>query len=335
LRRQSTRKGTHAGRAWCVAWSPSGELLASCGEDRVVCVYAPQEDGKLVCLAKSPEHCFQRTVRSVAWSCDGRSLAAACFDATASILTLKGQSLVPVETLELHESEVKGVAYSASGTLLATCSRDKNAYVWESGLDNDFECIAILQGHTQDVKSVRWHPTKELLATTSYDDSVRLWREDYEDWYCCGKLTGHSSTVWSASFDCSGDRLATVSADKSLIVWRQGTASSSSMGADPTWRVVWREETPSHTRPIYTVDWRQHLIATGCGDNAIRIFRENNSDKFELVLTHQEAHCSDINCVSWHPSKQNLLASCGDDGDVHLWRLEEPNVEARQAPDPP
>ena len=116
-----------------------------------------------------------------------------------------------------------------------------------------------------------------------------------------------------------------------------------------------------HERTVFSVDWSgSNLIATGSGDNAIRIFQEpseagsqvrgmdaNGSAAFhgvtplhtaagngsinglqpspavELLAERLRAHDGDVNCVRWHPLDSTLLASAGDDGTVRLWRLTE------------
>jgi cytosolic iron-sulfur protein assembly protein CIAO1 len=115
-----------------------------------------------------------------------------------------------------------------------------------------------------------------------------------------------------------------------------------------------------HQRTIYSVDWRDTtrcatstsnsnrdsnsnsdsdsnsdagpaLIATGAGDDCIRIFRESegsscrsDTPSFDLDLTAAKAHAGDVNCVAWAPCQQQqlVLASAGDDCLVKIWQYE-------------
>lgn len=69
------------------------------------------------------------------------------------------------------------------------------------------------------------------------------------------------------------------------------------------------------------------LIATACGDNSIRIFKEDdvsdcNQPSFSCVGHVCEAHLQDINSVQWNPVVKGVLASCSDDGLVNIWKME-------------
>lgn len=87
-----------------------------------------------------------KTVRAVAWSPSGLTLATASFDANVGVWERApreddedmddGEGRPKGEwecasLLEGHETECKSVGYSASGTLLASCGRDKSVWIWE------------------------------------------------------------------------------------------------------------------------------------------------------------------------------------------------------------
>lgn len=228
--------------------------------------------------------------------------------------------------LDGHESEVKSVAWSTAGNLLATCSRDKSVWIWEEVGDDDYETIAVLQEHEGDVKCVAWHPDEELLASASYDDDIRLWREDIDDWGCIGVLRGHDSTVWCVQWetlkpnifgeaerqeakdkwmkrrDASGPRLLSCSDDLSIRVWRRNPKekvpqSRLSIIRSGSSEEDWIEEARLpvvHNRPIYSVAWNKsgRIVSTG-GDGSIVVYEErwrHSGNKAETVVLGAQDH---------------------------------------------
>lgn len=324
-----TLKG-HTGIVWNTSWHPKGLMLASCGEDKTIRLWNYKDGDKstLKCLLADGH---QRTVRAIAWSHCGQSLASASFDATIAIWDYKSGQFECNATLEGHENEVKSVAWSRSGSMLATCSRDKSVWVWEVWEDNEYECAAVLNAHSQDVKKVVWHPHEDILASASYDNSIKLYMEDASDkeWTCVGTLSSHTSTVWSLAFDKTGDRIVTSSDDRTLKIWQKYLPGNPEGISVKDGNFVYKcvcTISGFHTRPIYDVTWCHltDLIATACGDNSIRIFKEEdlsdrNQPSFSCISHVNEAHLQDINSVQWNPVVKGVLASCSDDGMVKIY----------------
>ncbi|KAL1967517.1 hypothetical protein VTN77DRAFT_3032 [Rasamsonia byssochlamydoides] len=219
--------------------------------------------------------------------------------------------------LDGHDSEVKSVSWSTSGTLLATCARDKSIWIWEDldDGDNNFETVAVLQEHSGDVKCVSWHPTEECLASGSYDDTIRVWREDIDDWGQVACLKGHGGTVWYIDWEgadytpspsssltaeeaaavkdrwkehhaLSGPRLISCSDDRTVRVWRRKPKQPSSLSAGTGM--------PSIIRPVGLDEtWYEDAVLPA-------------------------AHDLSIYAVAWS-KRTGLVASAGADGRIVVY----------------
>jgi len=328
LKEEQTLKG-HNGRVWGCSWSPSGNLLATCGEDANVRLWSSDDSGVWSCVTILTE-AHTRTVRSVEWSPCGNFLATASFDGTVAVWDRKSGQFECSATLEGHENEVKWAAFSRSGNFLASCSRDKSVWIWDVDQEEEeYSCASVLQAHTQDVKKVVWHPELDVVASCSYDNRIKMYREDDDDWICFATLSSHTSTVWAAAFDKLGTRLVSVGDDATVKIWHQPEYNAGDVS--PSWKCQ-TTLGGEHSRCIYDVDWSKtgdNLIATASGDDAIRLFGETSESGFSLKCTKENSHDQDVNGVAWNPVKSGILASVSDDGTAKIWNvlMEEDDID--------
>lgn len=248
--------------------------------------------------------------------------------------------------IEGHENEVKAVAWNRSGNFLASCSRDKTIWIWETDAETleEFECVSVLSDHEHDIKHIIWHPHINLLASSSYDDTIRLYKQDDddEDWSCVAILNGHEGTVWCSAFEhtekTSGQtRLVSVSDDLTARVW----VSSSGSGEDGnkidgipssikhrSSEMEWELQSvlpEVHKYAIYSVSWsaQSGRIATTGADGQIAVYSEKNG-KWEVESVHKSSHgVYEVNCVSWCvlSNGEEVLATAGDDGYINIWEV--------------
>lgn len=264
-----------------------------------------------------------------------------------------------IGTLEGHDSECKSVAFSSTGGLLASCSRDKSVWIWEVQGQAEFDCLSVLMEHSQDVKTVAWHPHEELLASASYDDSIKLYIDDpSEDWFAYSTLTGHKSTIWSLSFSPCGNFLASSSEDLTVRIWRRLTPTQATQRGlqvqgkiDGTregdrWACV-RVLQDWHTRSIYSVSWGYDQrsaadssslgrLATAGADGSICVFDvssdpdpANWTPQVDLVARVWEAHGdADINSVAWAPPSLKPWTQSDFNGEARIREIQEEEASA-------
>ena len=325
----------HTDRVWGVSWHPSGNYFVTCGGDRTARLYSrvrrvittSEEEGANDGMGAYPytwecihtlegEH--QRTVRSASWTSDGRRLALSSFDATLSVWLFRPENTdEPMELesiIDGHENEVKGCAWCPAATLsnpasassrggsdlLATCSRDRTAWVWEANRqgsaedeDAEYECAGVLNGHSQDVKHVCWVPQDRSLITASYDETMKHWRElRKDDWQCVQTMTAHSGTVWCAA------------AQPLASITLPSTTAAAAAGAE-------EDDVPAKTS--YLPDTAP-LVCSCSDDGTMKVWCQLERPAEGVVTDSETSDAAGIDDGAYRRTKLAMVGSTGAEG---------------------
>jgi WD40 repeat protein len=145
-----------------VAVSPEGETVLLCGADSVARLY----EGRLARPGVSFAH--PEGLASVAFSPDEKVIGAA---GGTQVKLWDRNTGALLRTLN-HKQNVRKVAFSPDGTLLAVGSEMGGLWLWYLPKG---QLMHVLTGHADSIHSLAFTPDGRTLATGSGDRTIRLW----------------------------------------------------------------------------------------------------------------------------------------------------------------
>ncbi|MEG4123042.1 AAA-like domain-containing protein, partial [Microcoleus sp. Pol14D5] len=240
-----------------------------------------------------------KSVNSVAFSRDGKTLASASDDNTIKLWNLQTQT--EIKTLTGHSNEVYSVVFSPDGKTLASASKDKTIKLWNLQTQTE---IKTLTGHSNAVYSVAFSPDGLTLASASSDKTIKLWNLQTQTEI--KTLTGHSNEVYSVAISPDGLTLASASSDKTIKLWNLQTQTEI-------------KTLTGHSSAVYSVAFSPDglTLASASDDKTIKLWNLQTQTELKTLT----GHSSSVYSVAF--SRDGLtLASASSDKTIKLWNLQ-------------
>ena len=283
------------GKTHHIAYSPNGTLLAVASSIGIWIHDA--QTGREVDLLTGRT----ASVRSVAFSPDGRTLASGNKDDTICLWDMQTRTLR--KTLIGHTGAVSNVAFSADGKTLASGSSDSTICLWNMETDTR---LKTLTGHTETVLSVGFSADGKTLASASTDNTMRLWDTQSGELRKTLPLK-HPQEILEMAFSPDGNTLAAWCWDNPIFLFDVQTGERRKT---PT-----GEPTDVVNSMAFSADSK--TLASAMNNGTIRLWNIQTGELSRILI----GHTYHVFCVAFSPDGK-MLASGSYDGTLRLWNAE-------------
>lgn len=222
--------------------------------------------------------------------------------------------------LEGHRYTINQLEFSSDGKLLATCSLDGTALIWDvqtgSVLRNGFQVSG------GGMRTARFSPDCRLLITGGDDELVSIYRTDTCEIVIT--LTGHTEAISCVAFTSDSYYLVSCCSAGNIRVWC----------AVPLSNICLALVENAHDLGVASCDFatvnhrvprdgeKRYLLATCGNDSLVKMWQIQVIDELSAKVTlscQLSGHGGNVTCVRFSPGQSEVLASTATDKTCRIW----------------